>query len=628
VSSQPNVPPSQKLKHLWPVEDRIEAARLKRAREEEAVNRARYELERKKAEEEEKQSGVVVEPPPPSPLEWAYLYRRIEDRPFSLAFDPKRSRGYAPLEAIYQDPHHNIAIEKPAQRGLSEWAITLALHMLDVGARYFDTDKKGLNVGYVFSSLQELQKFSKERLSGLMDESEHLSNLFTEFNSTFFKKAGPSYLYCAGGKSTKGMKSFAADKLILDEYDEIDPTVAALADARLLNSDLKLKCALSTPTLPDVGIDELYNQSDQRVWEVQCEHCREYNELDFWRDVCADGEHYEVWKKWDEETLSVAHMHVACPSCHEAINTFGPGLWTARRPEITRLRGYRIPALSCGKLDLNDLAQRAISTVPEKVEEFFRSFLGLPYEPKGARVTIEMLKRLSVELVNGLLPGGVQWTNTTMGVDVGYPRWRYRISSTGPGGFRYVRAMGYVVSDEGSATGKGKNGWQKLSDLLKAYKVRHCVVDYAPEYDACAAWAEKHKGIVLRASYPTTATALRGRLYRVPSEEPDDADSAEEQAANMVQVNRTMAMDVVYNNLAEGKEIWPAEFHNNREIVEHMRAPNRKTVRDKDGNLHPTWVHTKPDDYYHACVYDEIAQQTMPKSNFIGLLPVTGAEEE
>lgn len=553
-------------------------------------------------------------------MEWTFLHRRIDNRPFSLEYDPKRNRGYEPLRQIFEDPHPNKVIKKPAQKGLSELAVSIACHFLDVGAKYYDTDKEGLNVGYIFSTREALSSFSKERFAGLQQESPRLANLFTRYDSTFFKQAGPSYLNLAGGKSVPGAKSFAADLLILDEFDEILPKIVAMAKARLANSDLGFELTLSTPTFPNKGIDALYLKSDQKVWEVRCATCGEYNELDFWRDVKANGESYETWKEWDEETLAASLMHVACPTCKEDIDTFGPGRWTARQPEVKTISGYFAPPLSLGKVDLNMLARMAVSTEPEIVEEFYRSFLGLAYEPKGARVTDTMLRQLSVTLPNGLLPSHV-WRDVTMGVDVGSPRWWYRISGTGPDKRRYVIAMGYVVSD------KAKNGWQKLSDLMAVYHVRNCVVDMNPETNASAEWAEKHKGRVLRAYYPTTASALKGRLFRLPSEEPDNADLSEQQAANAVQVNRVMAMDAVYNNLALAREVWPAVIHNDPEVVSHMKAPVRVLVKNKDGEVEPRWVHTTPDDYFHTCVYDLIAQNTLPKSTFVGLMPYTGEDE-
>jgi len=360
------------------------------------------ERERRRRERERAASAPVVKIAPPDALAWARMYRRIDNKPFSLA-------RYKPLEQIYRDTHPSIVIRKPALKGLSDYAVTRACHKLDVGANYYDLDKAGLNVGYIFSTKDALSSFSKERFSDLRLKSDKLSSLFTVYDAVGFKQAGESYLYFAGGKSVQAMKSFAADDLILDEFDEIPPNIVALAEVRLNESDLTHQLRLSTPTVLGKGIDAEYLRSDQNVWEVRRGHCGDWNELDFYRDVRADGGHYDTWKGWDEE--------------------------------------------------------------------------------------------------------------------------------------------------------------------------------------------------------------------------PDDADKSQERAANVVRLTRTTAMDAVYNRLARAVERWPALIHNDPEVVSHMKAPVRVPVKNKDGVVEPRWVHTTPDDCFHTSVYDFCAQNTLPRTTFVGILSYTGEDD-
>lgn len=544
------------------------------------------------------------------PLDWAHAYRRIDDQDFSL-------ERFKPLVAIYEDEHPDIVVMKPAQVGVSEWAISRALHTLDVGARYYrekgvySAKKSGLNVGYLFSTDKALSAFSKERFSSLINETDHLTDLFTDYDDITFKQAGDSYLYLRGGKSTAGLKSFAADELFLDEYDEIPPSQVALALKRLRASFLKFLRRLSTPTFPDKGIHAAYLESDQRVWEVRCGACDGWNELNFFRDVRVAGQIWETWRYWEAESIRGSEIIVVCPACKEPLNRCGEGRWRAQRPEVTGVHGYHVPALCFQSVSLAALAVTAISDDPITVTEFYRSDLGLPYEPAGSRITEDMLRQLSHTLDKGRLPD-TAWVNTTMGVDVG-ARFHYRITSTGADKRRYVRAMGAA------------RGWGELDELMRNFRVRHCVIDALPELHACEEWASKHKGKVLRAFYPNPA-ALKGRLFRLPGEAPDDADESEVQAANTVQINRTMAMDTVYNLVAAAKEVWPPAIHNDPEVVAHLTAPVRVIKEDDEGQPHASWVHQKPDHFFHSCVYDEIAFRTLPKSKFVGALPYTGAE--
>lgn len=542
-----------------------------------------------------------------SPLVWAEAYRRIEDQPFSLDYKPASgddpATGYEPLKAIYEDDHPFIVVMKPAQVGVSELAITRALHALDIGARYWKTNNDGLNVGYLFPTQEALYDFSKERISALKDESERLEKFFDDYDDVRFKKAGHSYFYLRGAWSVKALKSFKADVLILDERDEMLPRAVALAVKRMRHSQVKRQLRLSTPTKPEFGIHDDYLMSDQREWEIKCNSCDAWNTLNFFRDVKVGRADYEDWKTWDEERIHRSEITVSCPSCRKDLSDaarYGKGRWVARRPDVTRIRGYHVPWFAFPSVKLNELCINAISTDPEQTIEFYRSDLGIPYEPKGSRVTLEMLKQLSAELDNGLLPAG-PWTNVTMGVDVG-ARYHYRISGTGPDKKRYVLAMGSVKS------------WKELDELMETYHVRHCVIDALPELNSAEEWSIKHKGKVRRAFYKE----LKGELFRLPADDEKErhgikVTKPKQLKKDTVQVDRTMAMDTIYNTLAKVREVWPASVHNDPEVIAHMTAPVRMVKSDEEGQPFPTWAHTKPDHLYHACVYDMIAFKTLPK---------------
>jgi hypothetical protein len=531
----------------------------------------------------------AVDPAPAlSPLAWATEHRRIDDLPFSL-------ERFRPLRAIYEDDHRHIVVIKPAQVGVSEMAVTRACHALDVGARYWQTGKNGLNVGYLFPTQQALGDFSKERISSIKRESAYLAALFTgDFDDVTFKQVRDSYLYLRGAWSESALLSFAADVLILDEFDRMDPAAVNLARKRLRQSMVKREIDISTPTLPGRGIHAEYLQSDQRVWEVRCDDCRRWSELDFFRDVRANGAEWETWRYWDTEQVRSATFTVTCPACRGELDRLGEGRWRATHPEVTGIRGYHVPALSFPAISLVELAVLAIDPDPTVQTEFHRSDLGRPYEPAGARVTDDMLQQLSHELPAGVLPPAMAWHNTTMGVDVG-ARWHYRVSSTGTDGTRYVRAMGSVRS------------WEALDEVMATFRVRQCVIDAMPELKGAEDWAARHPGKVLRAFYPTGASALQGKLFHLKAEE------------GVVQVNRTTAMDAVFTIIAHGRERWPAAIHRDPEVVAHLKAPVRVTTLDKHGQEQVSWVHTAPDHFFHASVYDLIAQQVLPEQRLSGL---------
>jgi hypothetical protein len=530
-------------------------------------------------------------------LAWAVRNRRIDGQPFSLDRFP-------PLRGVYEDDHPHVCVIKPAQRGVSEWAINVVGFGLELGSRAWATAKDGINVAYIFPTQVALRDFSKERFSGLRSESAQLARLLSgDYDGVTFKQVGRSYLYLRGGWSEEALLSFAGDVLILDEYDRMDPKAVALARRRLNASVVRREIDISTPTVPGKGIHAQWLQSDRRVYEQTCPRCGAWQVYDFFRDVRVDGQDHAAWRTWDAERIRRAEVHLTCPSCRERLSDADrcrEGRWVAQAPEVTSLRGYWIPWAPFPFVNLTAMAVSAVAQDPSEVQEFHRSDLGLPYSPTGGRVTEEMLARLSAELPGGVLPDA-QWRATTMGVDVG-SRFHYRVtclaqpppSPAGPWADQpelallqpppYVRAMGSVGT------------WQELDDLMARYGVLQCVVDALPEIHGARAFADRHRGRVLLATYPGP-TALAGQLHRKHATEPT------------VQINRTAAMDRVFAAIAGAAERWPAAVHADREVIAHLTAPVRVTSPDEHGQERADWVHSSPDHLFHACVYDRIARE-------------------
>lgn len=534
--------------------------------------------------ERERRRRLAAADGPRSVLAWAARHRRPRGQAFSLD-------RFAPLEQIYDDDHPHVVIIKAAQRGISEYAVNLTMFALERGASVWSPGRSGLNVGYLFPTKQAVSDFSKDRVAKLKLESEALRRLFSGYDDVTFKQVGASTLYMRGAQSENDLHSFAADILIRDEFDRQDERARELAEKRLGESDIARILDLSTPTLPEAGIDAAYAASDQRVWEVICPACERWGELPFLQTVRLDGEPSAAWLRWDPERIAEAAAAVHCPSCDAPIDHCGPGRWRALRPERRMRRGYRVPWYGFPFAKIHATAARLASPDPTVVTEAWRSDLGVAYVPKGARVDAQMVARAGVPLP------AATWHDVTMGVDVGAV-FHYRVSArSSADGRRYVVDAGRVPE------------WADLSALLARWGVRRCVVDAHPELHACKAWQARHPGVVVRALYPTEK-ALDGRLYRERGDEDDEEEG-------VVSINRTMAMDGLYAALSRGPddpegERWAAPLVADHEVRGHLIAPVRVILTDDRGQSRATWTHTAPDHLFHASVYDRIAARLMP----------------
>lgn len=549
--------------------------------------------------------------------EFATKFRSMEGQPFNLD-------RFLPLQVLYEDDWPLIDVMKPAQRGVSEWAISLVYFALDQGAQHWVPNglKSGLNVGYVFPARGDLIEFSKERLSGLKDESRYLADMVGDddrFDSLAFKQVRNSFLYLRGGYSTTGLRSFPCDVLILDEFDELDPGAVSLARKRLNASLVKRMTRISTPTIPGRGISAAFAASDQRTYQTMCQwcatecshcgkpmdapkgtpcgaHCPGYavtwNSYDFFRDVWADNQPFEEWSKWTQVHVDVSDVELRCPTCHKPQSSDArcqPGRWVALQPEITRVHGYHIPWWPWPEMmmALKDLAIEAVSEDPTDQEQFFRSDLGLPHGVSGGQITEEMLRQLTAELPDGKLPDG-PWHDTVLGCDIG-ARLYYHIDSLGPDNKVYVRATGSVPDFAG------------LNELMEGYGVRMGVVDAEPEWHASQEFCQRFKGRAMRCFYANQATALKSEMYVKKKDLPD------------LQAHRVMLLDLVYATIARAQERWPLDIAANEEVIKHYGSVTR--VRDANtdtGAVTFNWVRSGPDHLVHAHGYALLARKMLP----------------
>lgn len=530
---------------------------------------------------------------PKNPYEWSYKYRRPRGAPFSLD-------RYRPLIEIYKDQHRNIAVIKPAQRGLSEWALNYACFSLDVGAQVWQTGYTGLNVAYIFPFQRLLNEFSKERIGGLENESEYLAGLFGSgrYADVTFKQIRDSYFYLRGGASPEGLRSFRADVLFLDEYDDMTESSIALAEKRQNASEIRRRVSLSTPTYPQVGIDELYRRSDkQRYWQ-QCPNCREWNVYDFFRDVRVDGDRWEKWQHYGAERIFRADVALHCPSCEYDMDTEQRcvlGEWKADDPDVKTLRGYQIPPMAYQNTDLTELAMKAVDPNPTMQTEFFRSDLGRAYHASGSNITEEMLVALAAEYAR--VPEGRRY-NVTMGVDVG-KLLHVQIAASIPGiTKRVVVFMGTVSS------------FDELEGLHTTYRPTITVIDGQPETIAARDFAKKHVSSVYLASYPSS-NALINRLYVATAQPKATATVGQEFEPLRVQINRTMGLDQTFAVVSTRAEHWPGEIVADSMVRQHMTASSRVIVRDDEGQDRATWVHSREDHYMHSTTYRVVADEML-----------------
>jgi len=474
---------------------------------------------------------------------WAMEYRRIRGARFTF-------EGHRYLERIYTDRNPNKCIQKAGQIGISEYFINESFWLAE----------QGWNSLVIFPASPQLYDFTRARVDRAIEESEHLIEMSGKVDNAGMKRLGKGFIYYRGSMVTRDIKTIDADAIYLDELDEISPPMIPVAEKRLGHSKLKWMRATSTPTYPEAGINKLYLQSDMNEWHVGCPSCGLRQTMDFFDNMVAES------------------GRVLCQKCHNPLDRFADGEWIAKSPNKKALRGYLVPKLACVRTNLADLIADSRKTAPEDIQAFWNFDLGLPYVPKGGAVQSDLLDTLRGDY--GMLGTG---SGCIMGIDVGtfLNVWIAEPTADGRRKTIYVN----TVVDFGD-----------LDRLMARYDVASVVVDAQPETRKSIEFCNRHPGKAWYCRY--TDGDMKDETY---------GHFKADEASREVSANRTLAGDYFVDGLNERNIILPNTARDIPDLYQQVQASIRIIKKDARGIARAFYVNMKPDHYFHAGVYMDIA---------------------
>src|SRR3989441_8069595 len=319
---------------------------------------------------------------------WALKRIRLDGRPFGF-------EGHEYLRGIYDDASPHVVLSKAAQIGGTTWAILRSIHAC----------MSGLNVMYFFPTRTDVLEFSKSRVSPLLMDNPFLLRLMKDTDTAGLKRIGDAHLYLRGMQSTVGMKSVPADMIVFDELDEATPDAKALARERLAHSDYKRIIELSNPSLPEYGIDESFQASDQRHWTLKCPACGAWTALE-----------KEFPEKLGQEVRIIlprpdGTFYRACPECSTELDLVA-GEWVPDYPGRP-IHGYRISQLFSSKVDPGEIYREYRKTY--NPERFYTLKIGIPWADVENKLSTHEVLALCGD--QGFLERSPR--PCTMGVDTG-----------------------------------------------------------------------------------------------------------------------------------------------------------------------------------------------------------------
>ena len=451
-----------------------------------------------------------------------------------------------------------IVMRKAAQIGATAVFILKVLYNLIYGIY-------GVGAMCIMPTVDSAVSYSKSRFSPLIEDNEKVKKLVTATDSVSLKRVKKSFLHFVGGqltsslekglkRSSTALKSTPVDAILVDEVDEISPKAIDLAKERLSHSRVKHEFYLSTPTIPDYGIDKLYQASDQRVWLIRCTHCG--------HETCLELEFpSSLWE------LPTGQVIRACKHCQKEIFP-RDGKWVAQYPSNTEMRGYWISQL-CSPFIEPKAILKAFKD-GENVQEFYNSKLGMAYIPSENKLTVSDIFQASGDELMLTHHSGP----TCAGIDVG-KQFHITIAARVKEKVLKVLYVGRLSSID------------DISDLCHRFSVKCAVIDIEPETRVVREWQQSQKFQIFLCDYTQSVSG----------------PSWDEQA-KILRIGRTECLDAVHSALTTpGRTILPRKSSEMEEFAKEIISSARVIEENEVGERRYVWRKLGPDHYFHSLGY-------------------------
>jgi len=483
-------------------------------------------------------------------LHWVEKYWSVRDKPLDLGKYNNGNHTY--IEKLYEDQHPDITFKKSAQAGITERMITEALWLPD---QYKE------NALYIFPTSGTVADLVQERLDEPINNSKYLSKVSgrakkimkKQADKVGLKRMSRGFIYFRGSNKPTQITSVSADAVFVDELDRMMPESIPYFRKRMMHSQRKWMRWGSTPTIPNFGIDIKYNESDQHCLQLQCPHCNDWQELDFWENI-------------DKE-----NKQVICKKCKKKIVPYKCKLeWVAKYPQVNK-RGYFISQLYSPLLDISELIEESEKESEWEIMQFMNQSLGLTYEPKGGKITeqdMDACKRdYNIPQISDY---------SFMGIDVG-------------------KKFNVIIIDKEKLLYVGEvRTVDELVGLAKMYKNKCAVIDGNPEGRAAEEFCKRAQGDNRMCWYVDTSGFSKGQWFRTEELK--------------VTTGRTMSLDKSNNEIKKQRIHLPKNIDIYSDFKKQMKNLTRVQNENKKGDIVAQYLKTGPDHYRHSLNYANIAK--------------------
>lgn len=392
-----------------------------------------------------------------------------EPGPYRLARTPYMAEIF---DAINNPRVEKVVVMKGTQLGLTV-GMLLAL--------FYYVRHQPRRVLQALPTEQFAKKWAREKLTPMLEAMPDVDRLMGDVkggaNALLAKTFPGGFLNVIGMNSSRQLRSSSAPIVFVDELDEAPHQVGDQGDPlqqlekrTQTYADRKL-ILNSSPTIKGISrIDQEYEDSDQRRLYVPCPHCEHFQVL---RWGGPDAEYGVKWDRSEDGEHLTDTAYYLCENCAGTIDErskrgmLARGEWRPENPGHPAA-GFHLPSMYSlfPRARWRDMAASFVKSVrdPEKLQVFWNTLLGEPWEERGTRATPTELEARAEIYVNTdgervEVPAGVGVL--TAFVDVQGDRLELEVDGWGEGEENWSLLHERITGDP-----EEENTWARLEALL------------------------------------------------------------------------------------------------------------------------------------------------------------------
>ena len=478
-----------------------------------------------------------------------------------------------------------VTVQKCSQSGFSVAGLIKSIYIVD---------RLRTDVLYVLPTSHLAGDFAKARLDQMVAISPDLENLFVGTNNVGLKTtAHHSHIFIRGSIAESGLVSVPVGTAVVDEWDRCNQNALALVMKRMAAHIDKHLFLLSTPTLPEHGINVQYLLGTQERFMFPCPSCGRKIQLTWPDNIVICGE---------SATDPDCHKsYLKCNLCEAELPHQSKTEWLAKATwEATAVahghRSFHLNQMYAWAMNPGELVVdyfKGESNEAARVE-FVNQILGEPFLMDGARVTDAVIEScLGQHRTDDPRPENSDKL-ITMGIDVGkfldvvIAEYSY---DSDPGYEPHLNSICKVLT----AIRLPGPDFHVLDRLMSEWQVHHACIDFQPETVLAKAFCRRFHGFSSIVQYRD------GTIGNQIKEAFDD------DKVKTLTVDRTSFLDMSLGRLHKQRTILP--YNISHVFKEHLKALARTYKLDKFGRPEAIYVtlNNVDDHLAHALTLTEVA---------------------